>query len=491
MSSCETTFTNVEYCDNKHCRKIYIKNLSDAGAARLQTYCDQRSSYEHEKILKPDGTIDESMVSKVMVAIALAAGPLLVLKLLGKASPYITNATKNGMIANSQLWAYFFKFEGRPIADWPESGIKAMDEFKGFIGMNPAVYGKTIVEDLKFLPDVLKALTIVTATLGDLTITLVHNIFRLAVGLAKTVLFKLPGYVIGAAIKAGVKLTNAAIEARNFMADPLGIYKDFGETDPGAWSAITEPGMEEAGEVVAGGMQAFTKGAGEWISSTLSFLKIDSILIGFQILGAVLDAWDPCKLKTELDSSALKSIQSKMNSVFHNSLYGQFTTTTLDGAQIMEDIWPIPYFADTYAQSFLDTYGTAVDANPVTCRTDSDCPPSPGDSKTPGSSVFCEPSGYCTVPWKDSIQRKHMKYQQLYLNSLTQTPEGFPIYHTPSHCAKNDGSTMSNLFANIARGIGVSMGGGNTYVENWISKWWPLIFFVITVLLFVLIVLIK
>jgi len=487
MSGCETTFTNVEYCDNKHCRKIYIKNLSDAGAARLQTYCDQRSSYEHEKILKPDGTIDESLASKVLVAIALAAGPLLILKLLGKASPYITNAAKNGMIANSQLWAYFFKFENRPIADWPESGIKAMDEFKGFIGMNPTVYGKTIAEDLEFLPDVLKALTIVTATLGDITITLVHNIFRLAVGLAKTVLFKLPGYVIGAAIKAGVKLTNAGIEARNFMADPLGIYKDFG-SDIGAWSAITEPGMEEAGEAVVGGMKAVAEKLGfAWGYGGIA----DSVLIGFQILGAVLDAWDPCKLKTELDSSALKSIQSKLNSVFHNSLYGQFTTTTLDGAQIVDDTWPIPYFADTYAQSFLDTYGTTIDANPVTCRTDSDCPPSPGDSKTPGSSVFCEPSGYCTVPWKDSIQRKHMKYQQLYLNSLIQTPEGFPIYHIPSNCATNDGSTMSSLFANIARGIGVSMGGGNTYVENWISKWWPLIFFVITVLLFVLLVLIK
>ena len=79
---------------------------------------------------------------------------------------------------------------------------------------------------------------------------------------------------------------------------------------------------------------------------------------------------------------------------------------TLDGAQIVDDTWPIPYFADTYAQSFLDTYGTTIDANPVTCRTDSDCPPSPGDSKTPGSSVFCEPSGYCTVPWKRFYPKK-------------------------------------------------------------------------------------
>ena len=182
-----------------------------------------------------------------------------------------------------------------------------------------------------------------------------------------------------------------------------------------------------------------------------------------------------------------------MNSVFQNSLSGNFTSTTLDGAQIIDEVWPIPYFADTYAQSFLDAYGMSG-VNNTPCTKNADCA-SPGSSgEVPGNQSFCQPSGYCSLPWKDSIQRERMILQQLYLNSLHVSSNGNPYYHISQlpHCVTSKGNKgLSDFFTNVANGIGVQLGEGNTYVENWISKWWPLIFFIIAVLLFVLIVLIK
>jgi len=110
--------------------------------------------------------------------------------------------------------------------------------------------------------------------------------------------------------------------------------------------------MGDLGETLSDGMESFAKGLGELMGNPL----VDAALIGFMVAGAIVDAVDPCNLKSEMDSNALNNIVENMNSVFQNSLSGNFTSTTLDGAQIIDEVWPIPYFADTYAQSFLDAY---------------------------------------------------------------------------------------------------------------------------------------
>jgi len=94
---CKDIFTNVDYCENKACRNEYNSRLSDSGVARLQAYCDQRKEYKQEKLIKKDGTVDtsSSVWEEALIAIAMSAGPIIFLKLLGKASPYLTNAFNN------------------------------------------------------------------------------------------------------------------------------------------------------------------------------------------------------------------------------------------------------------------------------------------------------------------------------------------------------------------------------------------------------------
>ena len=474
---CKDIFTNVDYCENKACRNEYNSRLSDSGVARLQAYCDQRKEYKQEKLIKKDGTVDTSMPGweKALIAIAMSAGPIIILKLLGEASPYLTNAFNNSLRTGSKMWAYYFKHEG---SKFPEDGIRFFDEFKGYKGLNPAVYGEAIEEELSAVPELMRPIAIFFAQVGDVATVIVHSVYRSAMGLARTILFKLPAYVMAGIGKLGIKAGNSMKSLKNYFSDS-GSGSDL-------WF---EPSMGDLGEGIADGMQSLAKGLGKLMGNPL----VDAALIGFMVAGAIVDAFDPCNLKSEMDSNALNNIVDNMNSIFQNSLSGNFTSTTLDGAQIIDEVWPIPYFADTYAQSFLDAYGMSG-VNNTPCTKNADCA-SPGSSgEVPGNQSFCQPSGYCSLPWKDSIQRERMILQQLYLNSLNKSSNGNPYYHISQlpHCVTSKGNKgLSDFFTNVANGIGVQLGEGNTYVENWISKWWPLIFFIIAVLLFVLIVLIK
>jgi len=252
----------------------------------------------------------------------------------------------------------------------------------------------------------MRPIAIFFATVGDVTTVIVHTVYRSAMGLARTILFKLPGYVMAGIGKLGIKATNAGKSLKNYFSD----------TQSELWS---EPTMGDLGETLSDGMESFAKGLGELMGNPLvdAFAKglgelmgnplVDAALIGFMVAGAIVDAVDPCNLKSEMDSNALNNIVENMNSVFQNSLSGNFTSTTLDGAQIIDEVWPIPYFADTYAQSFLDAYGMSG-VNNTPCTKNVDCA-SPGSSgEVPGNQSFCQPSGYCSLPWKDSIQRERM-----------------------------------------------------------------------------------
>ena len=348
---CKDIFTNVDYCENKACRNEYNSRLSDSGVARLQAYCDQRKEYKQEKLIKKDGTVDTStpVWKEALVALAMSAGPIIILKLLGKASPYLTNAFSNSLRTGSKMWAYYFEHKG---SEFPEKGIRFFDEFKGYKGLNPAVYGEAIEKELGAVPELMRPIVIFFAQIGDVATVIVHSVFRSAMGLARTILFKLPSYVMAGIGKLGIKAGNAGKSLKNYFSDS-GSGSDL-------WK---EPSMGDLGEEIADGMQSFAKGIGEFMGSG----PVDAALLLFMVTGAIFDAIDPCNLKSEMDSNALNNIVDNMNSIFQNSLSGNFTSTTLDGAQIIDEVWPIPYFADTYAQSFLDAYGmSGVNNTPCT-----------------------------------------------------------------------------------------------------------------------------
>ena len=466
MSDCDVKFTKNNYCKKTECRTQYNASMTDQAIIENQGYCDITQSFEHEQIIKPDGTVDANY-SWILTDILMLTVPILTFKLLGMTATPLNNFIKRSLGEYSKMWQYFVENEGRPIAKWPPEAKSFMDSFDGLQGLSwakwmPEVWGKG------FLDVSGQVGSMMFMGLMDITLTVVRGIYQLGMSTAHLVLNKLPSYLIGT---GKILINRGGKSIKNAMA---------GEEAAEEAAEESIETIAEASEVISKGLDVFadafaTSKGGKYLGLTL---------VALQILGMIFDQWDPCNLKSELDNSALHAIQDQMNSAFSQQLKGQFAVTTNDGTQIAIDAWPIPYFADAYAMSFILDQG--LNKTSKTCKTDTDC----GPAGPAGIQPICGVSGYCPVSWKDSAQRERHRYQNLYLKSLMTNSDANPIYHLPPNCITN-ALAASNLFENVAKGIGVSLGGNNTYVENWIAKWWPLIFFVIAVLLFVLIVLIK
>ena len=464
MSDCDVKFTKNNYCKKTECRTQYNASMTDQAIIENQGYCDITRSFEHEQIIKPNGTIDANY-SWILTDILMLTVPILTFKLLGMTATPLNNFIKRSLGEYSKMWRYFVENEGRPIAKWPPEAKSFMDSFDGLQGLDwaewmPEVWGKGVLDVAGQVGSML------FMGLMDITLTTIRGIYQLGMSTAHLVLNKFPSYLIGTGkilIKRGGKAIKNAMSGEKAAEEAA---EEAAET------------ITEASEVISKGLDVFAAG----VESRLDYLGW--VMIAVQVLGMIFDQWDPCNLKSELDNSALHAIQDQMNSAFSQQLKGQFTVTTNDGTQIAIDAWPIPYFADAYAMSFILDQG--LNKTSKTCKTDTDC----GPAGPAGIQPICGVSGYCPVSWKDSAQRERHIYQNLYLKSLMTNSDANPIYHLPPNCITN-ALAASNLFENVAKGIGVSLGGNNTYVENWITKWWPLIFFVIAVLLFVLIVLIK
>jgi hypothetical protein len=465
MSDCKGLFTNNDYCTKKECQHVYEQRMTEAAIVKAQGYCNLTRSIQHEQIIKPDGTV-ETDFSFILTDILMLAVPILTFKLFGATIPALNNLIKKSLGEYSRAWSYFVENKGRPIADWPEGQKSFFDSFSKMPGMDWNQWSSWNNMSEAWEEGGLEAVghsaSMLFGGLSDITLWLFRSIYRLPMTLAHLILNKLPSYLIG----SGKVLLSRAGKAWSR-----------GSSDAAASSI--ESGAEVSTEIAE---------ASEAISSSLDLFvdasagKVGLVLLALQILGMIFDQWDPCNLKSELDNTALHALQDQMNTAFAKQLKGQFAVTTSDGAKIPIDVWPIPYFADAYALSFISSQGMGNGAKK--CNVDSDCGPA-----FEGLQPICGVSGYCPVSWKDSVQRERRQYQNLYLSSLMQTSSGNNVYHVPRECITNNPS--SNLFSNVAKGIGVSLGGNNTVVENWISKWWPLIFFAIAVILFVLIVLIK
>jgi hypothetical protein len=479
MSDCDGLFTKNNYCKKTECRTQYNASMTDQAIIENQGYCDITQSFEHEQIIKPDGTVDANY-SWILTDILMLTVPILTFKLLGMAAPPLNNFIKRSLGKYSKGWQYFVENEGRPVAEWPPEAKSFMDSFNGLKGLDwnmwsswesmADAWGEGGLEG--GLDALGHAGSMLFMGLMDITLTVVRGIFQLGMSTAHLVLNKLPSYLIGT---GKIAVTRAGKSIKNAMSEGSATGEESIETIAEASEAISK-GLDTLSSV-----PLFTAvGIGEVSIETL----IGGIMLLLQVTGMIFDQWDPCNLKSELDNSALHAIQDQMNTAFAQQLKGQFTVTTIDGTQIAIDAWPIPYFADAYAMSFISDQG--LNNTPKTCTTDTDC----GPVGPAGIQPICGVSGYCPVSWKDSAQRERHRYQNLYLKSLMTNSDANPIYHLPPNCITN-ALAASNLFENVAKGIGVSLGGNNTYVENWIAKWWPLIFFVIAVLLFVLIVLIK
>lgn len=165
---------------------------------------------------------------------------------------------------------------------------------------------------------------------------------------------------------------------------------------------------------------------------------MDAMLV-LQVLGMVFDAWDPCKLNVQLTAEQLKEFSNIYNNQFRIHVLSSLEST-IDayGHITLNSVWPIEYYAERSA----------------------------------------------LIPFKndyyDPIRNTlFMKY----INSLRVNSDGIPIAHysggrliTNKELSELQISTL-NLF-----------GHGNTVIENWLLKWWPLLIGIILFLLIIFIV---
>ena len=170
------------------------------------------------------------------------------------------------------------------------------------------------------------------------------------------------------------------------------------------------------------------------------------------LVGNVWDTIDPCKLKDEMSVFVLRDLNTQFDQVVRNSVFGNMNSAyTPQGVPLLTLKWPLHYYADSLAQSL---------------------------TSDPKSS------------WALSDQKKKMEYRALYLLGLSKNSDGLTIYYPPDSCLPSnlvsDGILQwDRLFQNIGESLGVQFGDSNTVFENWITKWWPLLIFIIIVVLIV------
>jgi len=180
------------------------------------------------------------------------------------------------------------------------------------------------------------------------------------------------------------------------------------------------------------------------IGMALEFIEWgNEVLMGIQMLGMVLDLWDPCNLNAQLDANTVATFTKIYNDVFrHTWLIGSESRRDTYGKISVNTLWPVEYYAD---QSAL-------------------------------------------IPvLEDKYKPIRIQYMAMYINNLTYNSEGVliaPVLSgTPTELIKN--STIQNLEL-TALGI---LSIRNTVVENWLLKWWPIpvgiLFFIIILLFFI------
>lgn len=164
------------------------------------------------------------------------------------------------------------------------------------------------------------------------------------------------------------------------------------------------------------------------------------IMLVLQITGMIFDGLDPCDLNLQLDADQLTTFTNSFNDSYRRTVMSSVESSQDSYGHITYNaLWPLPYYAEQSA----------------------------------------------ILPFKQDYYKKiQTKLTMQYLATLTHNSDGYPIYR-PS-----GGNLVKNK---VISGIALQELGffsnNNTVVENWISKWWPIlagIFILIIVLMIVI-----
>lgn len=161
------------------------------------------------------------------------------------------------------------------------------------------------------------------------------------------------------------------------------------------------------------------------------------VLMVLQVIGIIFDTWDPCNLNKELDANSFQLYNNNFNKVFReNVLISLESMTDSYNRQYWIYVWPIEFFADR---------------------------------------------GILSSQKEDYYSILRTKYCIRYLNALDFNSNGEPIYWP------NGGNFINNdKFAKIIKTIGISLSDNNTIIANWIIKFWPLLIFLLFLILIII-----
>jgi hypothetical protein len=155
-----------------------------------------------------------------------------------------------------------------------------------------------------------------------------------------------------------------------------------------------------------------------------------AVLMVLQLVGMILDAWDPCHLNDELTAAQLKTFTDAFNSNFRSAIMGSIDATRDSyGHTILTTIWPIQYYADR--------------------------------------SVLVHAREQHYQPIRAVLMMK-------YVNTLQFNSDGRKI-NWPKGGNIVDNSTLAKL----ERTFSLVFADQNTVVANWFFKWWPILLLVL------------
>lgn len=163
------------------------------------------------------------------------------------------------------------------------------------------------------------------------------------------------------------------------------------------------------------------------------------VAMAVQMMGMLLDLWDPCDLNDQFDASQLQILNNNFNTVFRTNIaQGVLSTQDTYGNIVLNAEWPVPYYAELSA----------------------------------------------IIPFKnDYYDPIRQGLMMDYLNSLQFNSNGSPIFYTI-----NTGRMISNDdISAIDSAVIDFLSGSNTVAENWLHKWWPLLAMMLIVIVLLII----
>jgi len=182
---------------------------------------------------------------------------------------------------------------------------------------------------------------------------------------------------------------------------------------------------------------------------------IFAALLIIQLIGMIIDMWDPCKLSEPLDKTSFVEMTDLYNTIFRDNYISSVASVRDSyGNSIGTDNWPLEYYAE---DGILPMY----------------------QSFEPSDEVKAQ---FVGDTWDDIKAELIMQY----LQSMSFNAIGLPISFGAD---QNPANMLMEPFDpnNIISVRLYQISNKNKVVSNWISKWWPLLLCVIIVVFIILI----